>query len=97
LEFLKVGVAVRKRTQALLRLLTIATTHMPEDVTWSTAALEGSGRLVVRGTVSDYARLFQMIAALSAVAGVEEARLQSATEREKGQVEFELVVQGVVP
>lgn len=88
------GLAARRRTEQLLHLLTRAAAQMPAGLTWSTATLEAQGRFTIKGAARDYNGLFSTLAALSQVPGVWQAALQSAIERQAGQVEFELLIQG---
>lgn len=93
-KFVEQGIAARAQTGALLTLLAQTAAHMPGGVTWSSATLEAQGRLLMKGTAPDYETLFTTVSAVSGISGVRRAQVQSAIQRQAGQVEFEILVEG---
>lgn len=91
------GLSARRQTQQMLQLLNQVATELPSGMTVSTAMLESSGRLQIRGVAPSYDLLFSTVSSLSSRSGIRSARLKTASERLPGQVEYELQVEGLIP
>lgn len=94
---IETGLAARQRTEAVLGFLAQAAAQTPSGFMWSAVTIDPDGRCVIRGTTSSYDSLFSGQSALAGLAGVRQVTLQTATERQPGQVEFELFVQVSLP
>lgn len=92
-RWLDAGLAARAQTARVVTVLSRVAAQMPAGVTWGAATVDPQGRLLVRGAAPSYDALFGTVSAVTGTAGVSQARLQSAFERQEGQVEFELVVE----
>lgn len=89
---LETALAVRRQTAAMLGAVTAAAAGMPPGVLWNAATVDADGRFQIKGVAADYPQLFEVVRALSGVPGGRDARVQSATERTPGRVEFDVAV-----
>lgn len=86
------GLAARRRTAAMMRALHEAAARMPSGVRWSTAMLDDTGQLTLRGVAPGYPVLFEAVSALAALPGARGAEIRSAREPEPGRLDYELAV-----